>query len=145
MSAASTAGSDQRLDGLPLFPPQCTYPTQIQTRACPGLESGHALKGISVIIVDIVTNRRANLHNEILRVMEAADTLQLPLESNLYAAAYRPLQRNQRAEIDVWRSPLALGQALPTLPLGLRADVVIPVDFEAAYAESCLRKRLTGI
>ncbi len=40
--------------------------------------------------------------------------------------------------------PLALGQALPTVPLALRADLVIPVDFEAAYAEACLRKRLTG-
>jgi hypothetical protein len=100
-------------------------------------------QGISVIIVDIVTNRRANLHNEILRVMEAADLLALPPESSLYAVAYRPLRRAQGDEIDVWRCPLALGQALPTLPLGLRADLVIPVDFEAAYAEACLRKRLT--
>jgi Protein of unknown function (DUF4058) len=101
-------------------------------------------QGISVIIVDIVTNRRANLHNEILQLMEAGDALQLPPELSLYAAAYRPLRRGQSDEIDVWRSPLALGRALPTLPLGLRADLVIPVDFEAAYAEACLRKRLTG-
>jgi hypothetical protein len=101
-------------------------------------------QGISVIIVDIVTNRRANLHNEVLQVMEAGDALRLPAETSLYAVAYQPLRRGQRDEIDVWRSPLALGRALPTLPLGLRADLVIPVDFEAAYAEACLRKRLTG-
>jgi hypothetical protein len=105
--------------------------------------ASYLYQGISVIIVDIVTSRRANLHNEILRLMELADTLPLPPETSLYAVAYRPLRRGQGDEIDVWRSPLALGQTLPTLPLGLRADLVIPVDFEAAYAEACLRKRLT--
>jgi len=106
--------------------------------------ASYLYQGISVIIVDIVTNRRANLHNEILRVMEAGDALELPPESNLYAVAYRPLRRGKGDEIHVWRSPLALGQALPTLPLGLRADLVVPVEFEVAYAEACLRKRLTG-
>jgi hypothetical protein len=106
--------------------------------------ASYLFQRISVIVVDIVTNRRANLHNEVLRVMEAGDSLQLPPESNLYAVAYRPLRRGRGDEIDVWRSPLALGQPLPTLPLGLRADLVIPVDFEATYAEACLRKRLTG-
>ena len=101
-------------------------------------------QGISVIIVDIVTNRRADLHNETLQLMEAADVLPLPPETVLYAVAYQPIRRDQRDEIDVWRSPLAVGRALPTLPLGLRGDLVIPVDFEATYAEACLRKRLTG-
>ena len=106
--------------------------------------ASYLYQGISVIIVDIVTNRRANLHNEILRLMDGADNLQLPAESNLYAVAYQPLRRGKDDTIDIWRSTLALGRALPTLPLGLRADRVVPVDFEAAYAESCLRKRLTG-
>ena len=106
--------------------------------------ASYLYQGISLIIVDIVTNRRANLHNDILRVMEAADHLQLPREANLYAVAYRPVRRRQGDEIDVWRSSLSLSQALPTLPLGLHSDLVIPVDFEATYAEACLRKRLTG-
>jgi hypothetical protein len=106
--------------------------------------ASYLYQGISVIIVDIVTNRRANLHNEVLRVMEAAETLQLPPETTLYAVAYHPLRRSQGDEIDIWRSPLVLGGDLPTLPLGLRADLVIPVDFELTYAEACLRKRLTA-
>lgn len=101
-------------------------------------------QGISVIIVDIVTSRRANLHNELLQLLEVADLLALPSEIGLYAVAYQPLRRKKGDEIDVWRAPLALGQPLPTLPLGLRADLVVPVDFEATYAEACLRKRLTG-
>jgi hypothetical protein len=106
--------------------------------------ASYLYQGISVIIVDIVTNRRANLHNEVVSVMEAEDALRLPPETGLYAVAYRPLRRGQGDEIDLWRTPLALGGALPTLPLGLRADLVIPVDFEATYAEACLRKRLPG-
>jgi hypothetical protein len=106
--------------------------------------ASYLYQGISVIIVDIVTNRRANLHNEVLQVMEAAETLQLPTETTLYAVAYRPLRRNHADEIDLWRSPLTLGGSLPTLPLGLRGDLAIPVDFESTYAEACLRKRLTA-
>jgi hypothetical protein len=116
---------------------------QAERRAFAVKCASYLSQGISVIIVDIATNRRANLHNEVLQVMEAADGMRLPPETSLYAVAYRPLRRGKGDEIDVWRSPLALGQPLPTLPLGLRADLVVPVDFEATYAEACLRKRLT--
>ena len=65
--------------------------------------ASYLYQGISLIIVDIVTNRRANLHNEILRIMQTDGLLQLPPESNLYAVAYRPVRRRQDDEIDVWR------------------------------------------
>ncbi len=106
--------------------------------------ASYLYQGISVIIVDIVTSRRANLHNEILRVMQADEAAKLGPRVSLYAVAYRPLRRSGKDEIDVWRSRLALGRPLPTLGLSLRADLVIPVDFEATYAEACRRKRLTG-
>lgn len=105
--------------------------------------ASYLYQGISVIIVDIATNRRANLHNEILELMNGDDSLALSAESNLYAVAYRPLRRGKQDVIDVRRSPLALNQSLPTLPLGLRADLAVAVDFEETYAEACLRKRLT--
>lgn len=106
--------------------------------------ASHLYQGIGVIVVDIVANRRANMHNEILRVMEAGDVLLLPPEAYLYAVAYRPLRRGPHDDIDIWRVPLEVGQSLPVLPLGLRADLVIPVDFETTYADACQRKRLTG-
>jgi hypothetical protein len=105
--------------------------------------ASYLFQGISLIVVDIVTSRRANLHNEILRVMDAVNTLPFAPEVALYASAYRPLRRDGRDAIQVWRSPLALGQPLPALPLGLSADLAVPVDFEATYAETCRRKRLT--
>jgi hypothetical protein len=104
--------------------------------------ASYLYQGIGLIIVDIVTSRRANLHNEVLRVMEAPDAPHLARKVSLYAAAYRPLRRRGKDQLEIWRAPLALREPLPTLPLSLRADLVIPVDFEATYAEACRRKRL---
>jgi hypothetical protein len=106
--------------------------------------ASYLVQGISVIIVDIVTNRRANLHHEILGLLDVPDPPRLPPEADLYAVAYRPLRRDEKDEIDIWRSVLAVGQPLPTLPLALSAELVIPIDFEATYTEACSRKRLTG-
>ena len=75
-------------------------------------------EGISVIIVDIVTNRRANLHNEILQLMEADAGLRLPPESSLYAVAYRPLRRGEGDQIDVWRFDLCWALPCPRYPWG---------------------------
>jgi hypothetical protein len=99
-------------------------------------------QGVSLVLIDIVTSRRANLHNEIMRVMEAADGMHLPAEVELYAVAYRPVVRQERAEIDWWPATCAVGAPLPTLPLRLTGDHFVPVDFEASYMEACRRRRL---
>jgi hypothetical protein len=99
-------------------------------------------QGISLVILDIVTNRRANLHNETMRLMEAATEMDLPPEVELYAAAYRPVQREERSEIDLWTAPCAVGTPLPTMPLRLTGDLFVPVDFEIAYQEACRRRRI---
>jgi hypothetical protein len=106
------------------------------------LEKGY--RGLLAGTIHGVPFSRANLHHETLRVMEAADALHLTPEVSLDAVAYRPLRRDGKDAMDVWGSPLALDQSLPALPLGLRADLAISVDFETAYAEACRRKRLTG-
>jgi hypothetical protein len=46
-------------------------------------------QGIGLIIVDIVTSRHANLHNELLGLLEAGEALRMPAEQHLYAAATR--------------------------------------------------------
>jgi|SRR5208283_1530611 len=99
-------------------------------------------QGVSLIVMDIVTNRRANLHNEIMHLMDAPTEMDLPPESNLYAVAYRPVLREGRPEIDMWPATFALGEALPLLPLRLTGDLFVPVDFEASYQEACRRRRL---
>jgi hypothetical protein len=104
--------------------------------------ASYLYQGVSLIVMDVVTTRRANLHNEILTIMAAADEYRLPAEASLYAVAYRPVRRKERAEIDLWTAEVALGAPLPTLPLRLTGDLFVPVEFEPAYQEACRRRRL---
>jgi hypothetical protein len=60
----------------------------------------------------------------------------------MFAGAYRPVLRDEKAEIDIWVAPVAVGQPLPTLPLRLTGDLMVPVDFEATYMDVCRGRRL---
>lgn len=98
-------------------------------------------QGVSLIIVDIVTNRQANLHDDVVTLWQHPGAC-WSSASGLYAAAYRPIIRAGNELIDVWVAGLALGQAMPTLPLALNADVALPIDLEATYTDACRRRRL---
>ncbi len=104
--------------------------------------ASYLCQGISLILMDIVTSRQANLHNEMIRLLEAAGSLQMPADASLYAVAYRPILRKDKEEIDLWPATFAVGDKLPLLPLALSGILSVPVDFEIAYAEACRRLRL---
>jgi hypothetical protein len=104
--------------------------------------ASYLFQGIACIVLDVVTSRAANLHNEIMEVMQTAD-FRLPGDAALYATAYRPVLRAAREEIDAWRELLHVGGPLPTLPLFLGADQSVLVDFEATYRETCRRLRVS--
>jgi hypothetical protein len=91
--------------------------------------------------MDIVTDRRANLHNDILGLLDRADEARLP-DDALYAAAYRPVLRGDEPQIDVWTEGVSVGEPLPTMPLRLTGDLFVPVEFEATYLETCRRRRV---
>jgi len=78
----------------------------------------------------------------VLDLLGHGDALALPSAVSLYAVAYRPLVRAGAGEIDVWPTPLAVGQALPVLPLALNAELCLPLDLEATYTAACQRRRL---
>jgi hypothetical protein len=99
-------------------------------------------RGIGVIMVDVVTARRANLHNELISLLQLEPSFAMSDEATLYAAAYRPVRRGASDEIDVWPAELAVGEPLPQLPLALRGNGVVPVDLEAAYEEAKARSRI---
>lgn len=97
-------------------------------------------QGIGVVIVDIVTNRLANLHNELMHFLGGDGAALLTVETSLYTAAYRPARRQEGDQIDVWPFALTLGQPLPVMPLALRGYGCVPLDLEASYTEA--RQRL---
>jgi hypothetical protein len=113
-----------------------------ERRALAGKCAGYLHQGVSVVLIDIVTDRRFNLHNEVLGLLNGAAAARLPEDVYLYAAAYRPVLRQDRPEIDVWTERCVVGAPLPVLPLRLTGDVFVPVNFEAAYQETCRRRRL---
>ncbi len=104
--------------------------------------ASYLYQGISCVIVDVVTVRTANLHNEILGVMESAEDYRLAPEVTLYAVAYRPVRRDDREEIDLWRTALRVGDPMPVIPLVVGNGLALPVDLETTYVDACRRRRL---
>jgi len=99
-------------------------------------------QGVSLIVVDVVTERRANLHNGIVDLLESPEAAYLPAESFLYAVAYRPVRRNEREEIDISPVTLTLAEPLPSMPLALNAERSIQLDLEATYTDARQRRRV---
>lgn len=106
--------------------------------------ASYLYQGIAVVVVDVVTDRHADLHAEILDRLGSPAAGRLPAGTRLAAVAYRPIRRGERDEIDLWPVPLAVGQPLPTLPLWLDAVTYAGVDLEATYTETCRRRRIAG-
>lgn len=95
--------------------------------------------GVGLIILDIVTNRSVNFHNELLeRISPGNDKL----ESALYAVSYRVVEREKRSVLDLWKQSLRVGESLPLMPLWLRGGICLPVDFAAAYERTCREQRI---
>jgi hypothetical protein len=99
-------------------------------------------RGIGLIVVDTVTNRLANLHNEVMAALGHAEPFRMTPAAAIYAVAYRPSRQPSGDQIELWPIPLTVGQALPVLPLALRNAGVVPVDLETTYGEACQRSRL---
>ena len=56
---------------------------------------GYLQLGIGLLIVDVVTERRANLHDELIQLLGQEDVYRFPGNSSLYSVTYRPLRTEQ--------------------------------------------------
>jgi hypothetical protein len=99
-------------------------------------------RGVGLVALDIVTNRHANLHNELIELLNVGEPFALAAAVSLYAVAYRPIRRQETNQIDLWPVPLEVGRTLPLLPLALRGGPAVPLDLEATYTDACERSRL---
>jgi Protein of unknown function (DUF4058) len=99
-------------------------------------------QGIALIVIDIVTSRQANLHNEMMQVLGHGSAFELTAGCELYAVAYRPMVADEKQQIHVWPEALAVGRELPTLPLALSAEICLPLNLGATYAAACQRRRI---
>ena len=103
---------------------------------------GYLQQGSSVVVVDTVTTRRADLFTAILSLLGVAASTAAP-PSSLSAVSYRAVGREEETQqLHLWPAPLALGQPLPPLPLWIAADFSVPLDLEASYRTTCADLRV---
>lgn len=94
----------------------------------------HLRQGVSVVVVDGVTNQVGNLHNEIVRYCGVRSPKAMLADGCCYVAAYRYHADVNRME--TWHYPVELGQPIPTLPLCIDKRVFVHVELETTYTEA---------
>jgi hypothetical protein len=99
-------------------------------------------QGVCVMIVDVVTERRANLHAELLRLLKVQAETPAKAPRDLYATAYRTVTRKETLHLEIWAKKLAIGAVLPTLPLWISPEDSIPVDLEETYQAARVARRI---
>jgi hypothetical protein len=110
--------------------------------------------GVSVIIVDVVTERSGNLHAELLELLQVSIQTTAPGPRDLYACAYRAVRDRSSLSsedrngpglrLESWVHALTVGDPLPTLPLWIQTDFCLPLDLEATYLAACAARRIAS-
>src|SRR5204862_1483859 len=84
--------------------------------------------GVSVIIVDVVTERPGNLYAELIEILQVRLSTSGQGPHDLYATVHRISPPSSELRLETWAFPLALGGHLPTVPLWLQPDLALPLD-----------------
>ncbi len=95
--------------------------------------------GIGLVIVDVVTERMADLHTELLTRLGVTT---VGTGSLLSTSAYLVAERDETPNLDIWHEPLAVGQKLPTMPLWLRGGLCLPVELQETYERTCREQKV---
>jgi len=113
-------------------------------RAFAGKCADHLRRGVSVIVIDRVTERFANLHAEIMQALEQNGEPPWDSPTHLYAVAYRSVRAAEHPRLEAWPKVLTLGDPLPELPLWLEPDLCVPLRLEESYTVTCDSLRMRG-
>jgi len=98
---------------------------------------------VCVSIVDLVSNRKANLCSEVLARLGRGDSRLSTNDSHIYASTIRPRRRTKRPSLlDSWSYPMLVGEPLPTLPIWLTPALRVMLPLEASYQETCRLLRI---
>jgi len=89
--------------------------------------------GVGLVIIDVVTQRQANLHAELLHRCGDEDESDFPL----YTSAYRPIARDSHFELDIWIEALQVGAPLVSMPLFLKEGPYVSVNLAETYRQTC--------
>lgn len=94
-------------------------------------------QGVSLVLVDVITERSANLYADLLALIGHWDQSLGAKPPAIYAVACRWTPRGARGWLESWNREVKPGLPLPRLPLWLAEDFVLTLDLEASYEQTC--------
>ncbi len=97
-------------------------------------------RAIGLVVIDMVTSRHSQPFAELMALVYPEQPALAPMP--LTAVSYRPVRVDGADSVEIRYRPLAVGQALPVLPLALGGLGHVTVDFEATYEDARERSRL---
>jgi len=100
-------------------------------------------RGVSVAMVDLVTDMEFNLYADLLNLVGQHDATFQPKLPAIYAAACRWIERGRKHVLETWSHALHVGQPLPTLPIWIADNYHVPLDLETTYEDTCRALRIT--
>lgn len=95
---------------------------------------------VGLVMVDIVTNRHANLHTQLMERFGETNEQ----EANLYVAAYRPFAQVTKPSLSIWYRTLQLGGELPMMLLFLKDGPVVELPLDHAYSQTCTDLKISS-
>jgi hypothetical protein len=106
--------------------------------------AGYLQHGVAVVIVDIVTERAANMHLELVETLQLLGDCAWEAATGLYAVAYRLTRPPGQSKLEIWPEALKVGGQLPVLPLWLDEELCVPLRLEESYRASCVSLRISA-
>jgi len=100
------------------------------------------LKEVTVVLVDVVTIRPANLYKELLAQIGLSDPALGETPPAIYAAACRWKPRGVKGRLEAWYHPMHVDQPLPALPVWLSDDDGVWLNLESSYQRTCRTLRI---
>jgi hypothetical protein len=97
-------------------------------------------RGCGLVVIDVVTTRRADLHGDLLAALGVGSEDGEPV--TLSATSYRPVGQKNEGQLLIWPAALEIGQTFPTIPLWIGADLKVPLDLESSYRTACTDLRI---
>jgi hypothetical protein len=102
-------------------------------------------QGVCVVIIDVVTKKRADLYKEVLEKVETSDEPEWVSRSGLYAVTLRPIANVDSSRLERWPYELVIGSSLPCLPLWIDIDRYVPLDLEITFTATMKSLRIDSL
>jgi hypothetical protein len=99
-------------------------------------------QGVSLVLVDVVTERNVNLYADLLDLIGQWDKSLGTKPPAIYATACRWTPRGAKQVLESWNRELKIGEPLPRLPLWLTETLALTLDLEASYEQTCRDLRI---